>query len=382
MNKEAKPGAVINGIKAVTKALNKHPDVAIPLTTAVGGTGAYYSLKGLGALGRAAGRSQAKDLTGVAAIGSPSDKYNQGSYLNTLNPISGVTGGVDKVPGWWANMFPGSDAGRRAAHLTFKSSAVALLAAALVGGYRTMKHYAEMEDLEDADRPGKDLASQLSTTFEGDLSGERKKASVDNRVKAPAAFTVNNALGTTLPMGAALLSAALMYKAVDDHFDAQRNKALSESITAKEDAIKQLITARAQIAKGADKPKAVDKATTVLDNDDIYVKDAALHKEALIGQGVQAFGTLTAAVILASAIGAYAYTSASDKSNLQYKAYKKALKDYAKAKSGITPITVAPSDAANYFTAIDAAAKDKKTTAREQPAYNPDNLNQPISVSF
>jgi hypothetical protein len=114
----------------------------------------------------------------------------------------------------------------------------------------------------------------------------------------------------------------------------------------------------------------------------VYTKAASQNKEALIPQSVQLFGALTSAVILASAIGSYAYTSAGDENNLKYKAYKKALKEYAKNKSGITPITVAPKDAPSYFAAIDAAGQKQAPTVRQQPSYDADALNKPISISI
>ena len=86
--------------------------------------------------------------------------------------------------------------------------------------------------------------------------------------------------------------------------------------------------------------------------------------------------------MLASAIGSYAYTSASDENNIKYKAYKKALREYAKNKSGMTPITVAPKDAPAYFASIDAAREQKPDTPRGLPSYDADALNKPISVSF
>ena len=106
---------------------------------------------------------------------SKNDRYKGGSWASTFNPLSGVMGGVDKVPAKWVNLFPDTERGKQMAHMTFKAGAVSLLAAALAGGYRAAKHYTDMDELAEADRPGKDLAGQLSTTFEGSMLPESKK---------------------------------------------------------------------------------------------------------------------------------------------------------------------------------------------------------------
>jgi len=366
------PGQAWKNIGAWFQA---HPK-AVTGTKVVGGAGLGY----LG--GKSLADLIASWRTGQATYGNPADLYAKGSYLNTVNPISSVTGGIDKVPEWYIKMFPNTDQGRLNAHGTFKAGAVGLLAAALVGGYRAVKHYGEMEDLENADRPAKDLAGQLSTTFEGNMAASQDKEA-SGRVPGPGVFTYRNFLGTAIPLGASLLAASLAYKATDNYFDARRNKALDKAIASKEEAIKQLIATRARMAKGVGTPDELSAATEDLGDKDIYVKDAALQKKALIGMNdlFQHAGAMTSAIILASALGTYAYTSARDENNLAYKAYKKALKEYAKNKSGITPVTIAPTDAKSYFDYINGGAQPA-ATPREQPAFNTDDLNKPISVTI
>jgi len=350
--------------------------------------------------------NELKDLgnKAVEALNAP-DQYqlagtdfSWGRLGNTLNPISGITGGVDWVPKGYVDFvskyFPADkqNAAGVVAHSTFKAGAVGLLAAGLVGGYRAAKHLKDIGSIDKADRPGKNMASQLSTTFEGNLSGEeeqKKAASVktaeDQAIMSPGTLSAQNLTATALPLGVLLLSAGLTYKGVDSAFDKLRNKRLDAAIAEKDKAVKKLITARAQLAKGEANMDAANAATADLKDSDVYTKAASQDKQAevpLVRDAVQLFGATTAAVILASAIGSYAYTAASDENNLKYKAYKKALKEYAKAKSGITPITVAPKDAPEYFAAIDNAGTKKAPTARQLPSYDADSLNRPISISI
>lgn len=306
-------------------------------------------------------------------------KFSWKGLANTLNPVSGIMGGVDYVPGGVLKAF--GEGNERAAHTAFKTGAIGLLAAGLISGYRASQHAGEMRDLKNADRPGKGLASQVSTTFSGKLSGKKRKKKQEKtaaEVMPTNNFTVDTLMKSAIPTGALLLAGALAYRGVDETMDARRNKQLDKAIAAKEDAIKNLITARARVAKGTAEEEDIKAAIRPLTGDNIYVKEAAAD---LVGRGVQTAGVLASAIVLASALGAYAYTSAGDENNLKYKAYKKALKEYAKNKSGMTPITIAPTDAGSYFAGIDEG-EQKKVTPRQLPQLDTDALNQPISVSF
>lgn len=335
-----------------------------------------------------------KNGIGTRVVAGP-----HGSKASLFNPVSGLTGGVDWVPQKYIDFvqkyIPGQ-AGATTAHMTAKAGAMALLAAGLVGGYRTLRHVKDLGTIEAANRPGKNLSGQLSTTFAGDLSGEEDKQEKAASVKtaqdtapvktteilSPGNFTTQNLTATALPIGTFLLAAGLAYKGVDSVFDKIRNKRLDRAIAEKDKAIKKLITARAQIAKGGQNIEDVNAAVAPIADKDIYTKAASQDKLAVIPETVQLVGTLSAAVLLASAIGSYAYTAAGDEDNLKYKAYKKALREYAKAKSGITPITVAPKNAPSYFANIDAAGQKEVPTARQLPAIDTDALNKPISISI
>ena len=370
---------------AGAKYLSKHPRLA----TGAKITAALPAGFALGALPATALTDKS---TGRATYGEPNDLLPKGSYWNTFNPISSVTGGVDKIPEWYVKLFPNTARGKQTAHLSFKAGATGLLAAALVGGYRTAKHYAEMDELSESDRPSKGIAGQLSTTFEGELTDSKsksrkkkqKKEASGGRIPDPGILTWQNFLGSSIPLGASLLAASLMYNGVDKYFDKKRNEALDEAIKSKEDAIKQLITARARMAKGTGSDSEIAAATKDLGSKDIFVKGASQDKKALLSMNdiLQHFGALTSAVIIASALGSYYYTSAGDDNNVAYKAYQKAMKEYAKNKSGITPITIAPTDATSYFEKIDEGADNTDTSARKQPSIDTDDMNKPISISF
>ena len=345
-----------------------------------------------------------------AANQAPQEPYTQsdfslGALGNLLNPVSGITGGKEWVPDKVLNMFGTDPDKQRLAAAAWKTGASGLLAAAGIGGYRAIRHMNEMRDLSDADRPGKDLSSQVSTTFAGKLSGNQKKrkkkkdedeeqqkaASVVKQAKndpapAPATGAVpdNNFTPTTffraaVPTGALLLAGALAYKGVDEAFDRRRNKQLDKAISAKENAIKNLITTRARIAKGNVDDNEMRAALRPINGDDIYVKEASNP----IGSAVSTAGVMASAIVLASAIGSYAYFSAGDENNLKYKAYKKALREYAKNKSGITPVSVMPTDAKKYFANIDEKPENSAPVSpRNQPYLDTDSLNKPISISF
>jgi hypothetical protein len=378
-------GSKWEALKALAGFMKKHK-VLSATTGAVTGAGLAYGGKKLLI-------DPAKEYGGgIATYGdNASGLWDKGSYWNTFNPISSVTGGIDRLPEWYVKLFPKTTAGQRMAHTTFKAGATGLLAAGLVGGYRALRHYQDMADLEEGDRPAKGLAGHLSTTFEGDLGGEedkkkQKKTAAffgEGRIRTGLSPSWQGFFGTAIPMSAMLLAGGLAYKGVDSLMDKRRNAALDDAIAAKEDAIKQLIKARARQAKGTGTPKEIAEATEDLGDKDIYVKAASMDKEAILGLHdiYQHAGATLAAIVLASAIGSYSYTAASDENNIKFIAYKKALREYAKNKSGITPITIAPTDSTEYFNSIDGEGK-QKATVREQPTVDTDDMNKPISVSL
>ena len=317
-------------------------------------------------------------------IAGTGDKF---SYWNTLNPLSFVIGGNDRYPEFVADMFPDN---KNIGYLAFKSGACMLLAAAAVGGFRALKHFDRMNDMAEKDHPGGNLSSQISTSFEGNLgpSGTLEKSSAvkkaaegsngNNITVDPLDWT--NIIGTAVPVGATLLAASLAYKGVDSLVSARRNRLLDQTIARKDDAIKGLIQTRARIAKGTATDKEVNDALARANDEDIYMKTASQNKEALLSGAVSGAGLLVAALMGASAIGSYTYFKANDPNNIKFKAYQKGLKEYARSKAGITPISVTPTDSKKYFAEIDKDAP--KATMRTAPEVTDTDLNKPISVTI
>jgi hypothetical protein len=310
-----------------------------------------------------------------------------GSYLNTINPVSGLVGGSDRVPEWWMKMMPSSVSGRDneyIAHTAFKAGACALLAAALVGGLRVASHYDKVNELVDKDALAGSVSKGLDTTFSGKFN---KDASVDDGKWKPNPKTLSwvNTLGVAIPVGATLLAASLAYRAADDWADSRRNKLLDDAIDRKGDAVKALIKTRGRIARGTATDKDVAAANRLVDSEDLYIKEASLHKNAgfwseIPRVGVQGYGLIASALLLASAIGGYEYFKATDENNIKYKAMEKGLKEYAKQKSNMNTVSMLPTDAGAYFESLDKDAP--KETARTAREIDTDEMNKPISISL
>lgn len=308
----------------------------------------------------------------------------QGSWFNTFNPLSQVFQQTDRIPAWWVNnMFPHTKGGQRAAHLTFKAGADALMAAGLIALWRGMSHVNRMSELAKSDNPAKGMKSQLSTTFAGSLDPEKqtKEASVDapNTLGQPAIFSAANTLSTALPIGAVLLATSLAYKATDDYLDSKRNRALDAAIGSKENILKRLIKTRSRLAKGNASDAEVRRALGGMTNEDLYVKQAALDKQAdglfsgakdTMRGTVGGFAALSCLVLGAAAVGSYYYFNKADENNIRYRAMKKGLKEYSRVKSGFTPVAIIPTKSRKFFADIDEEApqRKKKEVAAATPA--------------
>ena len=309
---------------------------------------------------------------------------------------------TDRIPAKWVHMFPNTQGGQRAAHLTFKAGADALLAAGLIALYRSLNHVGRMAELAKSDNPAKGMKSQLSTTFAGSLNPEQTKTAAKTDVDTlaqPAVFSMGNAMGAALPIGAVLLATSLAYRATDDYLDSKRNAALDEAISSKENVLKRLIKTRSRLAKGNASDSEVRKALAGMNNDDIYVKQAALDKEAggLVDwarMGVGGFAALSCLILGAAAVGSYYYFNKADENNIRYRAMKKGLAEYARVKSGFTPVAIIPTKSRKFFAEIDQESPVKKrkqeaapetpavTSVRQEQPMLTDTYNKPISLTL
>ena len=349
----------------------------------------------------------------IAAAWGDSPK---GSYLNTFNPLSQLIGGTDRIPEWWVKgFFPNTEGGHRAAHITFKAGADAILAAALIAGYRGINYANRMAELQKSDNPANGMKSQLSTTFAGSLEPKKKKkqqqkkeASV-NELRTPDIISWGNTLSSSIPLGAVLIATSLAYKGADDYFDKKRNKALDVAIANKETVLKRLMKTRSRLAKGNASDREVLGALNGMSDDDLYVKEASQTKKADLGDAwdtgreavritTSGLATLSCLILGAAAVGSYAYFSKGNENNIRYRAMKDGLKEYARVKSGYTPVNIIPTKSQNFFSSIDepsaAAPKEKakkkeaeETAAssgavRNEPSLLTDTYNKPISLTL
>lgn len=318
-----------------------------------------------------------------------------GSYLSTLNPFSGLIGTTDRVPEWWMNAMPGDLAGedkKHLAHLTFKTGACALLAAALVGGYRVAKHFQTATQLEAKDSTARKVTSGLDNSFATSMGKNLTKNSAEEDdgkwIKRPTVASFSNIAGTVAPLGASLLVASLAYSMADDWADNRRNRLLDEAIARKSEAVKQLIQTRGRVARGSATPAEINQVNALVNRENTYVKNASLTKDAGLWDSLkdiprksfQGYGLLASALLVASAIGGYEYFKATDEDNIRFKATEKGLNEYAKNKANMSTVNIVPTDAGAYFDRIDQGAP--KATDRTAIEIDTNEMNKPISISL
>jgi hypothetical protein len=207
-----------------------------------------------------------------------------------------------------------------------------------------------------------------------------------------------------------LLATSLAYKATDDYLDSKRNRALDAAIGSKENILKRLIKTRSRLAKGNASDAEVRRALGGMTNEDLYVKQAALSKQAdgfwqnLLGGArdtargtASGFAALSCLVLGAAAVGSYYYFNKADENNIRYRAMKKGLKEYSRVKSGFTPVAIIPTKSRKFFADIDEEApqRKKKEVAAATPAITApvenaraeqpvltETYNKPISLTL
>lgn len=305
------------------------------------------------------------------------------SYWNLINPLSPVMGGGDKYPEFVANMFPGNP---KAAWMVSKTGALALLAGATLATIRGVQHLSRVSRIgNDDDDPANKLKSQIATTYEVPL-GKRASAMPlapppQQIINLPKATSLENIAYVAIPTSAMLLAGTAAWHLMDNFADARRNKKLKDSIDAKTARFKDLVQLRARIAKGSVTPAEMARVLgTKNEEDEAYVKQARDESmtQSAMRKGLVGFGALLLAMGVMSAGAGYKYFSESNPDNIKYKAMQKGLAEYARAKALMSPITIIPTDADDYFKKIDEGAKPK--SIREQPEPVP--AVKPISITL
>jgi len=307
------------------------------------------------------------------------------SYLKLFNPLSPVMGGGDRYPEFMANMFPGRPT---TAWLLSKAGAVALLAGALFGGIRLAQHVDKVDEISEEDNPAKKLKSQIGTTFAVPLNPIKKSAGYDGTlgpkqtIEFPASYDpIANLRNTGIPIAAFLLAGGGAWMAADIYADKKRNALMTKAIEGKSNTVRALMKLRARIARGLATDAEVKNTMASIGNDENYVKTAAQSNDdhPYIRGITTSMALLIAGLGIATGIGAYKYFSASDTNNLRYRAIKRGLKDYARGKTFVSPVSVIPQDADKYFKDLYDENEGKKSPRTEEDSLQPTNQ---ISVTL
>lgn len=357
----------------------------------------------------------------LRASWDPND--SDASYWSTVNPISFLTGGVDKLPAWWMDRFSdkkviGDLTGKQIGHLTFKAGAVGLLTAGLVGGLRLALGADDLihgkGTVVDDSAKGK-----ISTTFDNQLYeldryGNRKKKkrapAAEELPKTAAGQTLEsgnvtdldsyNQLGFAIPAAATALAAYLAYTFSDELVSGARRTRNQIELADRQEDLNNLMIQRARMAKGNLKElPQYEHPYTKTAGDDKEEESGGLW-DTIVG-GIKniftptknngaTWGALKYAALLATGAGAYMYMSKNNENNMKYKAYKAALQEYVKGKTTHTPLTVVPGNSDELFDTIDTKEESAEEPAepvvannpRKKPKFYSDDLNTPISINI
>lgn len=342
------------------------------------------------------------------------------SYWSTFNPISFLTGGVDKVPAWWMDKFTDKDVigklnGKQLGHLTFKAGAVGLLTAGIVGGLRLALGADDLihgkGTVVDDSAKGKMSTTFNDQMYELDQYGNRKKkkkqvvktASKVTHLESGnvADLSSYNQLGFAIPAAATALAAYLAYTLSDEAVAGARRYVNQQNLDERKEDLNALMIQRARMAKGNLKelPNFEHPYTKSAANEDDPNRNNMDWWDSLkggiakifnpTGNNAATWGALKYAALLATGAGAYMYMSKNNENNMKYKAYKAALKEYVKGKTNRTPLTVVPGNSDELFDAIEAKDEELQpedrlaaVNPRKKPQFYSDDLNTPISINI
>lgn len=352
------------------------------------------------------------------------------------------------IPGWDSKDPEDRDSAHWGAAVLQTMACAALLGAGVTGAVKGFQYIARNRGIGDSNNPAKGIKSKLTTTFDplsvvdpGDAPEEEAEAAkqetasrnldalrqIKTAKEEPWAVTRPSVLSgrTITSLAFPLLALGLGVAATDYVVDRVASDIESKKVMARKDRRAKLkgdlFTARAKAARGtltqeeydeltarvaAESEDASDMTKTAKRGMDMFspfdrVKNLGVFRASSepVRNLMAAVGILATAVGAASFMGSYYYTKASDPNNIQYKAIKKGLNEYAKQKSGMSPIDIGmPSDA--YFNMIDGvqpepaqarkALSRPKATAAELPPPSPrdeidlstSRFNNPVSISF
>lgn len=286
-----------------------------------------------------------------------------GSVLNTLNPLSFLAPGQDYVPSPLIKLFKGSEewnkAGgpAKAAHLATKTlSGMAVLGLGALG-LRSLFHSMKIDNIDNANaaasagdklqkiyqRPIKSLLAfnkYAPAPKPKEQKPEKKKdKKKEDNIKKKAAISLSQpyhiALGLTPLM--ALATAVAVYKKADKHYDRKLGDKLDRDIKNTQLQMREIATKRIKAARGIQDPPKKKKEQK---NPGQMQKSAAI----LPGAVGSTLGATLAVLALLSFGGGFYLTQNNDKNIATYKARKKGLQEYTRARMQQQPVQSRPID--------------------------------------
>ena len=310
------------------------------------------------------------------------------TYASLFNPLSPLLGGGDRIPEWAMRTFPGKP---ETAWLASKTLAVGFEAALLAAAYRGMQHINTMSELSQNDDPDKKMEKEIGTTFNVDFSNGKTENKTEEMPKKAAESDIvrtrevemphyaniyRNTIYSGLPIAAFVLAAAAGYNWVDKKSDQRLNEAVTEAVANKNRAVKNLMQARARVAKGTITEPEVQEVLANAENAEPYVKQAAENDnrsrrergtDRYLRAGLTSYGLLAAALYIAATGASYKYFKAADKNNIRYKAMKKGLMEYTKNKVVRAPLNIVPTGQNEFFDTINNGARKEVPVEAQKP---------------
>lgn len=332
---------------------------------------------------------------------------NQGSSF--VPPWAMLSGGIKvlpaiekMMPGWNSENKEERDKAHWNAAMAQTIMCAAALGVGMTGVGKLMAYTARRRGIGENDNPVAGMQSKLNMTFDPfsnvktAAAQPTKKEDKPWALPFPALASKKTFASVALPLLAVAATAGITDTLVDSWTENRDAKRISEKLNRRSALTNDLFIARAKNARGRLSDDEYKKLENRIMAENIGIpKQAAAKKyeDGLIDSGaglvrklVAGTGMLAAGILAASAIGSYYWTDRSDPNNIRYRAMKKGLKEYAKGKAAMSPITIAePSD--KLLEAIDGPQDTpSSSTAADTPRSEQDMSaflsNKPVSVSF